>query len=67
MLYQIRDAQSDIQDKSNEFYDLRDESDVIRKNMGECEIPVNIALRANEMEILLERIDRISDDFKDLQ
>lgn len=35
--------------------------------MGECEIPVNIALRANEMEILTERLDRINDDFKDLE
>ena len=35
--------------------------------MGECDIPVNIALRANEMEVLTERIDRISDEFKDLQ
>jgi len=35
--------------------------------MGECEIPVNIALRGNEMETLTERLERIKDDFKDLK
>ena len=35
--------------------------------MGECEIPVNIAMRRSELEQVGERIDRINDDFRDLK
>ena len=35
--------------------------------MGECEIPVNISMRRNELESLSERLDRINDDFGDLR
>ena len=51
----------------NDVFDVKDEVDDIKKQMGECEIPVNIAMRRSELEQLGERLDRISDDFRDLQ
>jgi len=56
-----------VEEKLNEAYDVRDEVNDIRKDMGECEIPVNIALRRSELEALSERLDRINDDFGDLR
>jgi len=35
--------------------------------MGECELPVNIALRANEIDQFREKLERINDDFLDLK
>ena len=35
--------------------------------MGECEIPVNIALRENEIERFVVKLERIEEDFKDLK
>lgn len=35
--------------------------------MGECEIPINISIRKNELQSLSERLDRIKDEFKDLK
>jgi len=51
----------------NLIFDVRDSVDEIKKQMGECEIPVNIALRRSELEQVGERIDRINDDFRDLK
>lgn len=56
-----------MESKLNEAYDVRDEVNDIKKDMGECEIPVNIALRRSELEALSERLDRINDDFADLR
>ena len=67
VLKDLQDAQKDLQEKSNDAFDLKDEVEQIKKKMGECEIPVNIALRGNEMEQLTERLERIKDDFKDLK
>jgi len=56
-----------VEEKLNEAYDVRDEVNDIKKDMGECEIPVNIALRRSELEAFSERLDRINDDFGDLR
>jgi uncharacterized coiled-coil DUF342 family protein len=34
----------------NDVFDVKDEVDDIKKQMGECEIPVNIAMRRSELE-----------------
>ena len=57
----------DVEERLNEAYDVRDEVNDIKKDMGECEMPVNIALRRSELEALSERLDRINDDFGDLR
>ena len=35
--------------------------------MNECEIPVNIAMRENEIERFVVKLERIEEDFKDLK
>ena len=35
--------------------------------MGDCDIPVNIQVRRNEVQAYLERLERIKMDFKDLK
>ena len=35
--------------------------------MGDCEIPVNIAMRENEIERFVVKLERIEEDFKDLK
>lgn len=35
--------------------------------MADCDIPVNIQVRRNELQAYLERLDRIKADFKDLK
>lgn len=35
--------------------------------MGDCEIPVNISVRRNEVQAYLERLDRIKMDFRDMK
>lgn len=67
VLKDLQEVQRDLQEKSNDAFDQKDEVEAIKKKMGECEIPVNIALRGNEMETLTERLERIKDDFKDLK
>ena len=49
--------------KLEDAYDVRDEVNKIAKEMNECEIPVNIAMRRSELEKLSERLDIISEDF----
>lgn len=63
----LENIRIDLEDKLNDAYDIRDELKEIKKNMGECEIPVNVAMRRNELEALSERLDRINDDFGDLR
>ena len=63
-LQAIRD---DVDDKLNQAYDIRDELGDIKKEMGECELPVNIGMRRHELEGFSERLDRINDDFRDLR
>ena len=35
--------------------------------MGDCDIPVNIQVRRNEVQAYLERLERIKMDFRDLK
>jgi uncharacterized coiled-coil DUF342 family protein len=63
-LQAIRD---DVDEKLNQAYDIRDEVQDIKKDMGECELPVNIGMRRAELEGFSERLDRINDDFRDLR
>jgi len=63
-LQAIRD---DVDEKLNQAYDIRDEVQDIKKDMGECELPVNIGMRRHELEGFSERLDRINDDFRDLR
>jgi len=51
----------------NEAYEVKDDVDRIKKEMGACEISVNIAMRRSELEALSERLDRINEDFADLR
>lgn len=51
----------------NQAYDCRDEVNDIKKDMGDCDIPVNIQVRRNEVQAYLERLDRIKMDFRDLK
>ena len=34
--------------------------------MSECQLPVNIALRENEIDQFREKLEQIEEDFKDL-
>ena len=38
-----------------------------KEKMAECEIPVNISMRANEIDQYREKLERIVEDFKDLK
>ena len=49
--------------KLDDAYDVRDQVNMIAKDMNECEIPVNIAMRRSELENLSEKLDRINEDF----
>ena len=54
---------NDLMNKLEDAYDCRDEVNKIAKEMNECEIPVNIAMRGSELGKLSERLDIISEDF----
>ena len=51
----------------NNAFDCRDEVNDIKKDMADCEIPVNIQVRRNELQAYMERLDRIKADFRDLK
>lgn len=38
----LKQASLDLQDHINNAYDCRDETNNIKKDMGDCDIPVNI-------------------------
>ena len=50
-----------------DFFDCQDEVNRIKKEMGECELPVNIAVRKNELQSYEEKLERISEEFSDLK
>ena len=43
LLKDLQDMQRDVQERSNEAFDLKDDVESVKKKMGECEIPVNIS------------------------
>lgn len=51
----------------NEAFDVKDEVGDIKKEMGDCDIPVNIQVRRNEVSAFTDRLNRIKQDFKDLK
>lgn len=56
-----------MQDHVNNAFDCRDEVNDIKKDVADCEIPVNIQVRRNELQAYMERLDRIKADFRDLK
>lgn len=63
----MKQASIDLQDHVNNAFDCRDEVNDIKKDMADCEIPVNIQVRRNELQAYMERLDRIKADFRDLK
>lgn len=53
--------------KVNEAIDLQDDVEKIRTKMGDCQIPINIARRAFEIDQLKGRLERMKGDFRDLK
>lgn len=45
----LKELQLEVQDVLNSGYDARDEIIQIRKDMSDCQIPVNIQMRKNEV------------------
>lgn len=46
---------------------MRDEIVQIKKDMSDCQIPVNIQMRKNELHGFQERLDNIKNDFKEMK
>lgn len=63
----ICDERANVEDILNSMYDTNDDVMAIKENMGECEIAVNIAMRENEIEHFITKLERIEEDFKDLK
>jgi len=63
----ICDERAAIEDILNSMYDTNDDVQAIKQAMGECEIAVNIAMRENEIEHFITKLERIEEDFKDLK
>ena len=49
------------------MHDINDDVQAIKQNMGECEIPVNIAMRENEIQHFITKLERVEENFKDLK
>ena len=63
----ILNERQDVEEILNNAFDINDEVQEIKAKMGECEIPVNIAMRENEIERFVVKLERIEEDFKDLK
>jgi len=63
----IENERQAIEEVLNNAYDAQDAVNEIKAKMGECQLPVNIALRENEIDQFREKLERIEEDFKDLQ
>jgi DNA repair exonuclease SbcCD ATPase subunit len=48
-------------------YDCKDSIIGTQKEMSDCQIPVNIKMRANEIDQLRERLENINEEFKELK
>ena len=51
----------------NNAYDQNDIVNDTKKEMGDCEIPTNINMRANEIDQFVERLTNIQNEFRDLK
>jgi len=63
----LRAASIELQEHLSACFDARDAVNDIKDEMGDCEIPVNISVRRNEVQAYLERLERIKMDFRDLK
>lgn len=63
----MKQASIDLQEQVNAAFDCRDEVNDTKKDMADCDIPVNIQVRRNEVQAYLERLERIKIDFRDLR
>jgi len=64
---QVLQTHEEIDSNLQDFFDCQDEVNRIKKEMGECELPVNIAVRKNELQSYEEKLERISEEFSDLK
>lgn len=63
----LEKQKSKIDELLTTTYDVKDVFDTTRAEMGDCQIPVNISMRANECNQFSEKIDLITDEFNDLK
>lgn len=63
----LKAASIALQEHLSACFDGRDGVNDIKDEMGDCEIPVNISVRRNEVQAYLQRLETIKMDFKDMK
>lgn len=70
-LKKLKDIVAELKQEVGELlegvYDVQDVVTATQKEMGDCQIPVNIKVRAKEIEQLSHKLDNIIDEFNDLK
>jgi len=56
----------ELQITCEKAFDVRDEVEKIHDEMNDCEIPVNIKMRASELDEFTKKLDILMAEFKDL-
>jgi len=56
----------ELQITCEKAFDVRDEVEKIHNEMNDCEIPVNIKMRASELDEFTKKLDILMAEFKDL-
>lgn len=67
VLSELKTEQEATMNLLEETYDNQDVVVGTQKEMSDCQIPVNIRMRANEIDQLRERLDHINDEFNELK
>mmetsp|Transcript_21886 Transcript_21886/g.33964 ORF Transcript_21886/g.33964 Transcript_21886/m.33964 type:complete len:673 (-) Transcript_21886:559-2577(-) len=67
VLDELKECQKDLDEKFNDAVDTKDEVEKIKKEIDDCEIPVNIQLRRNEVDQFCDHLERMKVEFKDLK
>ena len=63
----LNECKKDLEDKLLNVYTTKDEIETIKKELGDCWIPVNIAHRGDEIQNLNEKLAIMTDEFRDIQ
>ena len=63
----LQKESKETQELLEKAYDCQDAVVGTQKEMSDCQIPVNIKMRANEIDQFRERLANITDEFKELK
>jgi len=64
---ELKELANQISELVSDIQDVKEKANSLKKDMADCDIPVNINVRRNEVEAFDDKLNRAKTELKDMK